>query len=397
MKIAWLSPYSIDHLVDEGLKMTRPAGGHACSWIINWAKALIQQPDIDLHIITYSPRVPYSQSIAFQGYTVHVLRDAVPFTDRSWAGVLDLDARTGFKSRTRKLIKKLDELNPDVVHGHGTEDAYGLAAVQSNYPSVVSIQGVITDYLRTNPCTRFMFTAHTERRTVQEGRNFMCRTHFDKEFVKSLNPTAEIFHMPEAMNPCFFEVDRSSEETLRILHVGGFDERKGLEDLLVAISKIRNHFPEVKVDVVGSGSDSRKDYLVSRAKDLGVLDYIVFHGFLSASEIAELHSKATVYVITSRNENSPNTLAEALCAGTPCVAYDVGGISSMFVDGESGFLVPAGDTDLLVGKISQLFASPELGRQFSNKSREDGIANRPDHVAAASCATYSKILEVSSR
>lgn len=391
MKVLWLSPFPVDVLVPHGLKMSRSMGGHACSWIVNWAKPLAAIPQVDLHVVTYSPRVTYSQSVAYGGYTVHVVRDAVPFTDRGWAGLSDVDARTRFFWLKKKLIKKIKELSPDVVHGHGTEDVYGLAAVQSGFPSVISIQGVIEGYLLTNPCRRFKYTVRTEAETVRAGRYFMCRTHFDKGFVKSVNPSAEIFHMPEPMNPCFFEVDRSKAEAFRILHVGGLHERKGLEDLLIAVSKVKPRFSDIKLDVVGSGSDSRKEYLVARARELGVLECLTLHGFLSASEIAGLHANATLFVITSQNENSPNTLAEALCAGTPSIAYDVGGISSMFVDGESGFLVPAGDVERLAEKMTQILCDPQTQQRFSAKSRADGVANRPDRVAEASLLAYRAI------
>jgi glycosyltransferase involved in cell wall biosynthesis len=393
IKVVWLSPFPLDVLVPFGMKLTRPVGGHPCSWIVNWAKALAALPQVDLHLITYASRVKQSQSVRYSGYTVHVVRDAIPFTDRSWAALWDLDARTQFAHRKKKLLKKITELNPDVVHGHGTEDAYGLAAVESGYPAVVSIQGVIADYLRTNPTRRYKYAAQTEATTVRTGHYFMCRTHFDKGFVSSLNAEAHIFHMPEAMNPCFFSVDRSGAEPCRILHVGGFHERKGLEDLLVAVSELKSAFPDVTVDVVGGGSADRKAYLMSRAKELGVLENITVHGFLGADEIAELHEKATMFVITSQNENSPNTLAEALCAGTPCVAYDVGGISSMFIDGESGCLVPAGDTVRLAERVGQLFASPELRQQLGTKGMVDGVANRPDKVAKASLRAYFEMLK----
>jgi len=391
-KIVWLSPYPMDVLVSAGLELTRSATGHACSWIINWASALARCPEVDLHIVTYTARTKRSQVTEYNGYKVHVVRDAVPFTDKAWAGLSDLDARTGFYLRKRKFFSVIKRINPDIVHGHGTEDAFGLAAVQSGFPSVVSIQGVIADYLRTNPCRRFKYSVKTEAETVRGGHNFMCRTHFDKGFVQSLNPAAKIFHMPEPMNSCFFEVDRSNAEAFRILHVGGFDPRKGMEELLLAVAQVKRRFPDVKVDVVGSGSAERKAYLVSRAETLGLADSLTFHGYLSALEIAELHAKATLFVITSQNENSPNTLAEALCAGTPSVAYDVGGISSMFVDGESGFLVPAGDSEILTAKIEQLLSSPEVRKRFSEKSRRDGQANHPSQVAKRSIQAYREII-----
>ncbi len=394
LKIVWLSPYPLDILVPFGLKLTRPAGGHPCSWIVNWAESLASLSDIDLHIVTYSSKIKQSQTVIYDGYTVHIVRDAIPFTDKSFEGLFDFDAMTGFASRKRKLFKKIKELNPDIVHGHGTENVYGLLAVESGFPSVVSIQGVISDYLRTNPSHRFKYTVKTEAKTVKQGHYFMCRTHFDKSFVKTLNNNAKIFHMPEAMNSCFFSINRSDLDEISILHVGGFDPRKGMIELLSAVKKIKEFFPQVMVDSAGGGTRIHKNKIIKYAEELGILDCIRFHGFLTAMELANLHSSATVFAMTSQNENSPNSLAEALCAGTPSVAYDVGGVSSMFVNGESGFLVPAGDFDFLAQKVCELLSSPELQMRFGDKSCKDSFVNRPDQVAEQSLIYYKEILGV---
>ncbi|MCK5783365.1 MAG: glycosyltransferase family 4 protein [Desulfobacterales bacterium] len=393
VKIVWLAPFPLDILIPFGLKLTRPVGGHPCSWIVNWAQALSDIYSVNLHIITYSARIKCSQSIEFNGYTVHVIRDAIPFSDKNWEALFDFDAATRFFLRKKKLIKKVRSIQPDIVHGHGTENAYALASVFSGFPSVVSMQGVIAEIVRVIPTRRFKWVVKTEAKAVKNGVNFMCRTHFDKDFVRSHNASANIFHMPEPMNPCFFDVNRSNAEKFRVLYVGGFQELKGLEELLVSIAKVRQQRPEIRVDIVGGGKIKRKKYLFARAQQLGVGENVIFHGFLSANEIAILHSKATVFAITSRNENSPNTLAEALCAGTPSVAFDVGGISSMFIDGESGFLVQPGNTDVLAAKIELLLSSSDLQKRFSENSRRDGLANHPDQVAKSSFHAYQKILE----
>lgn len=392
MKVVWLCPYPVDILSDFGLKLTRPAGGHPCSWVINWAASLSGLPEVDLHIVTFSPRVKCYQSISFSRYTVHVVRDALPFTDRGVAGLFNYDARTSFRGRVKRLIRVVKLLQPDLVHGHGTEDAYALAAVMSGFTAVISIQGIMAEYLKTNPSSRYCFTSKTERRAVELSDYFMCRTHFDKSFVRQCNQSAKIFHMPEPMNPCFFCLTRKESEPKRILYVGGFNERKGLDDLLKAVVLLKPKFPSCRIDVIGGGEEARRKLLVSKAKELGVFDMMKFHGFLESEKIAELHQQATLFVITSRNENSPNTLAEALCAGTPSVAYDVGGISSMFVDGESGFLVPPSDFETLAKKMMQLMGDAELRQRFSEKASRDGNQNLPENVAERCVQCYTEIL-----
>ena len=325
-------------------------------------------------------------------YSVHIIRSAIWFTDRNWAGLLNIDAATKFFFLKNKFQKKINNLMPEIVHAHGTEDVYSLVAVESKYKSVISIQGIIAEYLKTNPCNRFKYTKKTEEMSVKKGKYFMCRTHFDKNFVKKLNGSTKIFHMPEPMNPCFFNVDRKEVQPLRVVHVGGYDIRKGLDDLFKSMKKVLVEFPSVKIDIIGSGTKKREVYLKNMAKNLGISNNIIWHGYLSAKEISQIHKKAALFVITSQNENSPNTLAESLCIGTPSIAYNVGGISSMFEDNKSGYLVLPGNINDLSEKICLLLKNKEIREAFSRESIKITKCNHPKEVAKLSLGIYRKII-----
>ncbi|MDF3129308.1 glycosyltransferase [Kiritimatiellaeota bacterium B1221] len=301
-----------------------------------------------------------------------------------------LNARTGFKSGRKCLARKLAELQPDIVHGHGTEEAYGLSAVESPFVSVVSVQGVISRILEVSPCLRFQLTAPRERECIEKGQNFMCRTHFDKGFVHEVNPSARIFHVAEAMGPIFFQSERQVPEP-RMLFVGGYGEAKGIGICLEAFARIHEKNPDVYLDVVGGGSDAAFSQIRKRVQDLGLESFINFHGWLVAEEIAKLQAQSRVYAMTSKCENSPNVLAEALCSGTPCVAFDVGGVSSMFVDGESGYLIPPGEIEQFANAALRLLSDDERWQSFSEKARVFSQVNRPETVADASIEVY-KIL-----
>ena len=69
-----------------------------------------------------------------------------------------------------------------------------------------------------------------------------------------------------------------------------------------------------------------------------------------ARELTRSHA----FVISSYIENSPNSLAEAMLVGMPCVASFVGGIPSMVDDGRTGLLYPVDDVALLAAQIRQV-------------------------------------------
>ena len=102
-------------------------------------------------------------------------------------------------------------------------------------------------------------------------------------------------------------------------------------------------------------------YLRKLIRDNQLTDKVVFLGKLTSEEMKEQYLKRHLFVCCSTMENSPNSLGEAMLLGMPCVAADVGGIPSIFNDGEDGILYKG-------------FRNPEIkfGQDgASNKSQEE--------------------------
>jgi glycosyltransferase involved in cell wall biosynthesis len=76
-----------------------------------------------------------------------------------------------------------------------------------------------------------------------------------------------------------------------------------------------------------------------------------------------------VFAMASRSEGMPGALVEAMSAGLPVVATNVGGIPEVVTDGVDGLLVPPSDPDALAGAIESALGSPELGRAAAHTAR----------------------------
>lgn len=394
LKVAWLATYPVQQLAPALALARRPDGAHPSSWIVNLSRALAQRDDVELHLITLSQYVPASQTVAQGMITFHVIRSAVPFTHRGYPPWWQWDVLTGFRADRRRLRRVLAQIEPDLVHGHGTEGPYALAAAQSGRPAVVSMQGIIAEIGRLHPVFRYRRVAGLEAAAVRQARFFTCRTAYDTGFVRTLNPTARIFTIHEAVNPVFFSSDKPSAGAPMLLFVGSLVPWKGLDLLVEALAMVRRACPDVSLRVVGTGSDAAQKHYRQLIEQRGLAQAVEFLGFQPAAEIARLHREAQIFVLPSQNDNSPNALAEAMVSGLPVIATRVGGIPSMVEDGTTGLLVPWGDPQALAAKILWLLQQPaERQRLAANARRVARERHLPENVACATIVAYKEVLQ----
>ena len=83
--------------------------------------------------------------------------------------------------------------------------------------------------------------------------------------------------------------------------------------------------------------------------------------------------EANVFVLPSTIENSPNSMGEAMLLGVPCVAADVGGVSTLLKNEEEGFVVPSGEVQLLADSICRIFAMEAEAERMGRAAREHAL------------------------
>jgi glycosyltransferase involved in cell wall biosynthesis len=393
LKVAWLAPYPVPPLSPAiTLARARP-DFHPAGWLVNLSKALAATEDIDLHILVESTLVASNQVARLDGITFHVVKSSLPIVNRGFPPYFPVDVLTGFAPVVHKLLRELRELQPDLVHAHGTEGPYALAGIRSRIPCLISIQGVISEIFKTNPNFRFRVVRHYEQSAVRRGRFFACRTEFDSGFVRSQNPQARIFKIHEAMNPVFFGNDWTVGQSETIVFVGSFVEHKGFLLLLEALARVKQRRPRIMLLAIGRDTPESRAQLQQTCDRMGIGTNVTFCGFQPATAIATYHLQSQIFVLPSKNENSPNALCEAMVSGMPVVATRVGGIPSLVDDRQTGLLVPWGDPQALADKIEWLLAHPEERERLGNNARRVARARHaPETVALEAIQAYKEIL-----
>lgn len=143
----------------------------------------------------------------------------------------------------------------------------------------------------------------------------------------------------------------------RLLYVGRYDPRKGIETAIRALAATD---PMTVLEVQGTGDPVERDRLRTLARDLGVADRVVF-GDVRRDHLAERYRAADALVFPSEWEEPFGLVPlEAMACGTPVVATGVGGSGEFLVDGENCVRFRAGDPEDLAASVRRLAGDAPL-------------------------------------
>lgn len=146
-----------------------------------------------------------------------------------------------------------------------------------------------------------------------------------------------------------------------ILYVGRFDRRKGIETLVEACAKLPQPFHLYLVGGSRSdGSDVQEQRRIQAiVRELGLETATTFTGPVSQEQLPPYYAAANVCVVPSYYEPFGLVAIEAMAAGTPVIASDVGGLQYSIVHNETGVLVPPCNANLLAAALSDVFSDSE--------------------------------------
>lgn len=162
------------------------------------------------------------------------------------------------------------------------------------------------------------------------------------------------------------------------------DPIKGIDVLLRAMTELEG----VSAVIVGDGE--ARVALVALAQDLGVADRVTFAGW--SDRARDYLALLDVYVLASRFEGLPVSVIEAMLAGLPVVASDVGGVADAVRDGETGVLVPPEDPAALAAAIRGVLADRDRMRALGQAGRARALERfGAERMAAEFEALYSEL------
>ena len=156
-------------------------------------------------------------------------------------------------------------------------------------------------------------------------------------------------------------------EESRILFIGRVSREKGVDDLIMSISKI-GISKRPMLDIVGPCDNI--NYYKDLIKENSLQDNVILYGF--QDNIASYIEKALVLVLPSHRESFGRVILEAFAHSRPVIATNIGGIPEI-VDEKCGILIPSGDTKSLTNAIVTLLNNKKLAEEMGKNGRNKVI------------------------
>jgi glycosyltransferase involved in cell wall biosynthesis len=297
------------------------------------------------------------------------------------------------------LIRLLKSERPEIVHTHTSKAGVlgRLAAWSARVPVIVHTPHGHVFYGHFGPIRSWAFL-QVERRLAQIT-----------SWLIGLTATERAEHLDRGVGrrdrfkviPSGIDVDRfrkarvtgkvipdwfgcSSAATV-VGSIGWLTDIKGHRFLVDAVAALRKEYPNLHLVIVGSGD--RHEALVAQAERAGIGGAVHLVGH--REEVDACLAGMDCFVLPSLNEGMGRALIEAMAAGLPVIASQVGGIPALIRDGKNGLLVPAGNSRALADALRRVLRHPQWAGELGTKAMQRiGTGYGVETMVQAVEATY---------
>lgn len=304
------------------------------------------------------------------------------------------------------LTGRIRELELDVIHTHTPFMLGWLGlrlAKRLDIPIVSTNHTLYTEYAHYFPlaprsATRLFITGMLKR-YYQQCDAVIVPSGPVRELLRSYGIDVPIHVIPTAIS-----LDLTRDPAVRsqmrqeygipdnarvLLYVGRLAREKNLELLLNAFDILASKHPDIHLLIVGGGPYEPR--CRSLANALRNAERVKFTGYVAREKVGRYYSVGDVFAFPSLTETQGLVVAEALCAGLPCVAVNAGGTPEMFVDGEDGMLA-RNDVNDFASKIDTLLSEPGLLKTFSVRAMKNAERFSPGEMSNKVLQVYESVL-----
>lgn len=376
MRIALLGPYVTGNTIQGGVERH-----------IKYLIDEIRDKNIEIHIFSVSKKGNNKIETIRKNVTLHIIKSIkLPITI------------TGITIDLYNVIKEVNKIKPDIIHGQMVGAPYGIATyfLAKRYPSILTIHTLISQNSTVNNSLKSRihdgFWKYLEKLELKNIKNLIIVSEHLKSDINYISES-NIYSISNGIQPEWLKIESKFIEG-RILFVGRILPIKGIENLIKSISIVKKVKPEINLHIVGPNLDLEYfEKLKLLVNELNIEDSVDFMGPLFGNRLFQEYSESQVFVLSSHDESNPFVLIEAMASGIPVVATDVGGIPYLIKEGENGFLVKDNDVGDLSKKIMYLLNKKDIWNKISKKNREKAKSYLWNNIANQTTSIYKKVFD----
>lgn len=395
LKVVWLC-----HITNEKLNKHYNLDVDMCAYWMTQFIEIVDKCNIDLHVVSPNYYNNKNDVFTLDGVTYHLYKYHSGIGNLK-AAFLEL-ALTKEWAVTHAVTRIVNEISPDILHLFGAENiTYSKGAVHflGKIPVIMSFQGYIQlaeskgSFLRKWVIKRRVMVEdyilrHCPNVTFGEFEG-QSKEYFEKKY----NKTA-----PLVINFPFKTPDLDAttvDKEYDVVFWGRVTVDKGVEDLISAISIIKEQKPNVKCLILGGGSAEYRAKLDELVSNLNLNQNIIFGGFQKTNkDLFGNAAKAKVYALPTHYDALPGSIREGMYMKLPVVSYPVGDIPQLNSKKQCIMLADFLNVNDLALKIKTLLDNDELREELiANAYDEVSTTNDKDYIASQFMETYKYCLE----
>jgi glycosyltransferase involved in cell wall biosynthesis len=358
---------------------TGRGGGQACTWLAQLAEVFAKKSGYEVHWVSLDRSQLWGKTERQEW--------GGQFFHRIPAGMARIDLTLGYWPSRFLLMRELKRIHPDLVHCWGTERSYPVVCGLLSVPSILSMQGVLTEYQRIGSFTGNRFWERMvkwEPRFLKAATVVTSESQWGIDRVKEACPGVETRQVEYGVHPSFYDLKWTpNHDDPYAIYSGSLDSRKGVDLLLDAVSMVRDRKWRLKL----AGDGELRAALQARGTP-----GVEWLGLLNWNQLQQELSSATCLVLPTRADTSPNVSKEARVIGLPVITTIHGGQAGYIRDGENGIIVNPLEPAGLAAALDRLMTDPHLARRMgAARHEEDRAYFRPEETARGFLAIYDEL------
>lgn len=258
---------------------------------------------------------------------------------RKYIKTLDTDIIVSSRIEFSKQIKRRDTLNISQEHSYITTPKY-IRKVKKYFKNIDSI------------------VVMTKRAKVEY-----------EKWLKDSNSNAKVYNVSNMIEKTE-ENDIAKFGSNTIISVGRLEKIKDFPTLIDVFSIVHRKNKEVKLKIVGEGS--QREVLENKIKELELENYITITGRISSQEVKDELLSSSLFVLTSVCESFSLVLCEAMECGLPCLSFDIEvGPKEIIKSGYNGILIENRNIDKMADVVLEILENREKWEEISKNSLEE--------------------------